>query len=114
MNSLFKNMQINQLSGRLRQIAGTPNVLSMQFSAVDVAGIRESIIMSARQMILRLPDSCSQQRISCSLLTNSDKRLLIHTLSGKSSSDWIILRPKARHHLQRSKQLLRFGPTYIH
>lgn len=29
MNSLFKNMQINQLSGRLRQIAGTPNVLSI-------------------------------------------------------------------------------------
>lgn len=47
MNSLFKNMQINQLSGRLRQIAGTPNVLSMQFSAVDVAGIRESIITIA-------------------------------------------------------------------
>lgn len=33
MNSLFKNMQINQLSGRLRQIAGTPNVLNMQFTA---------------------------------------------------------------------------------
>ena len=47
MNSLFKNMQITQLSGRLRQIAGTPNVLSMQFSAVDVAGIRESIITIA-------------------------------------------------------------------
>ncbi len=49
MNSLFKNMQINQLSGRLRQIAGTPNVLSMQFSAVDVAGIRESIITIANE-----------------------------------------------------------------
>ena len=47
MNSIFKNMQINQLSGRLRQIAGTPNVLSMQFTAVDVAGIRESIITIA-------------------------------------------------------------------
>ena len=47
MNSLFKSMQINQLSGRLRQIAGTPNVLSMQFTAVDVAGIRESIITIA-------------------------------------------------------------------
>ena len=47
MNSLFKNMQITQLSGRLRQIAGTPNVLSMQFSAIDVAGIRESIITIA-------------------------------------------------------------------
>ena len=47
MNSLFKNMQINQLSGRLRQIAGTPNVLSMQFSAV--AGIRESIITIANE-----------------------------------------------------------------
>lgn len=47
MNSLFKNMQISQLSGRLRQIAGTPNILSMQFSAVDVAGIRESIITIA-------------------------------------------------------------------
>ena len=49
MNSLFKIMQINQLSGRLRQIAGTPNVLSMQFSAVDVAGIRESIITIANE-----------------------------------------------------------------
>ena len=49
MNSLFKNIQINQLSGRLRQIAGTPNVLSMQFSAVDVAGIRESIITIANE-----------------------------------------------------------------
>mgnify|MGYP000036682909 FL=1 len=49
MNSLFKNMQINQLSGRLRQIAGTPNVLSMQFSAVDVAGIRESTIAIANE-----------------------------------------------------------------
>ena len=47
MNSLFKNMQINQLSGRLRQIANTPNVLNMQFTAVDVAGIRESIITIA-------------------------------------------------------------------
>ena len=47
MNSLFKNMQINQLSGRLRQIAGTPNVLNMQFTAVDVADIRESIITIA-------------------------------------------------------------------
>lgn len=40
-------MQISQLSGRLRQIAGTPNVLNMQFTAVDVAGIRESIITIA-------------------------------------------------------------------
>jgi len=47
MNSLYKSMQINQLSGQLRQIAGTPNVLSMQFSAVDVADIRESIITIA-------------------------------------------------------------------
>ena len=117
MNSLFKNMQINQLSGRLRQIAGTPNVLSMQFSAVDVAGIRESIITIANECKADDPQIGRQllaARISCALLTNSDKRLLIHTLSGKSSSDWIILRPKARHHLQRSKQLLRFGPTYIH
>ena len=49
MNSLFKNMQINQLSGRLRQIAGTPNVLNMQFTAVDVAGIRESLITIANE-----------------------------------------------------------------
>ena len=49
MNSLFKNMQINQLTGRLRKIAGTPNVLGMQFSAVDVAGIRESIITIANE-----------------------------------------------------------------
>ena len=49
MNSLFKNIQVNQLSGRLRQIAGTPNVLSMQFTAVDVAGIRESIITIANE-----------------------------------------------------------------
>ena len=47
MNSLFRNMQINQLSGRLRQIANTPNVFNMQFTAVDVAGIRESIITIA-------------------------------------------------------------------
>ena len=40
-------MQITQLSGRLRHFAGTPNVLSMQFSAVDVTGIRESIITIA-------------------------------------------------------------------
>lgn len=50
MNSLYMNMQISQLSGRLRQIAGTPNVLNMQFTAVDVAGIRESII--------RIADNC--------------------------------------------------------
>ena len=42
-------MQITQLSGQLRQIAGTPNVLSMQFTAVDVAGIRESIITIANE-----------------------------------------------------------------
>ena len=41
------SMQITQLSDRLRQIASTPNVLSMQFTAVDVAGIRESIITIA-------------------------------------------------------------------
>lgn len=49
MNSLFKNIQINQLSGRLHQIAATPNVLSMQFTAVDVAGIREGIIAIANE-----------------------------------------------------------------
>ena len=49
MNSLFTNMQINQLSGRLRQIANTPNVFNMQFTAVDVAGIRESIITIANE-----------------------------------------------------------------
>lgn len=49
MNSLFMSMQINQLSGRLRQIAGTPNVLNMQFTAVDVASIRESIITIANE-----------------------------------------------------------------
>lgn len=49
MNSLFKNKQIEQLSGRLRQIANTPNVLNMQFTAVDVAGIRESIITIANE-----------------------------------------------------------------
>ena len=43
------SMQINQLSGRLRQIAGTPNVLNMQFTAVDVASIRESIITIANE-----------------------------------------------------------------
>ena len=47
MNSLFRKRQITQLSGRLRQIVGTPNVLSKQFSAVDVADIRESIITIA-------------------------------------------------------------------
>ena len=47
MNPLFIDMQINQLSGRLQQIANTPNVLNMQFTAVDVAGIRESIITIA-------------------------------------------------------------------
>ncbi len=35
--------------GRLRMIAGTPNVLSMQFTAVDVASIRESIITIANE-----------------------------------------------------------------
>jgi len=49
MNSLFKRSLVNQLSSQLRQIAGTPNVLSMQFSAVDVAGIRESIITIANE-----------------------------------------------------------------
>lgn len=47
MNPLFIDMQINQLSGRLRQIAGTPNILSIPFSAVDVANFRESIITIA-------------------------------------------------------------------
>ena len=42
-------MQINQLSNRFRQIANTPNVLNMQFTAVDVAGIRESIITIANE-----------------------------------------------------------------
>lgn len=49
MNPLFMSMQINQLSGQLRQIASTPNVLNMQFTAVDVAGIRESIIRIANE-----------------------------------------------------------------
>ena len=49
MNSLFRNMQIIQLSNRLRQIENTPNVLNMQFTAVDVAGIRESIITIANE-----------------------------------------------------------------
>ena len=49
MNPLFIDMQINQLSSRLRQIANTPNVLNMQFTAVDVAGIRESIIAIANE-----------------------------------------------------------------
>ena len=117
MNSLFKNIQINQLSGRLRQIAGTPNVLSMQFSAVDVAGIRESIITIANECKADDPQIARQLLAAKDILfavNQFGQRLLIHTLSGKSSSDWIILRPKARHHLQRSKQLLRFGPTYIH
>lgn len=47
MNSLYINMQIIQLSERLLQIINTPNVLNMQFTAVDVAGIRESIITIA-------------------------------------------------------------------
>ena len=100
-------MQINQLSGRLRQIAGTPNVLSMQFSAVDVAGIRESIITIANEC------KADDPQIARQLLAAKDILFAVNQ-SGKSSSDWIILRPKARHHLQRSKQLLRFGPTYIH
>lgn len=49
MNSLYYTMQINQLSNRFRQIANTPNVLNMQFTAVDVAGIRESIITIANE-----------------------------------------------------------------
>ena len=49
MNSLYYTMQINQLSNRFRQIANTPNVLNMQFTAVDVAGIRESIIAIANE-----------------------------------------------------------------
>lgn len=49
MNPFFMSMQINQLSGQLRQIANTPNVLNMQFTAVDVAGIRESIITIANE-----------------------------------------------------------------
>ena len=49
MNSLNYTMQINQLSNRFRQIANTPNVLNMQFTAVDVAGIRESIIAIANE-----------------------------------------------------------------
>lgn len=49
MNSLYYTMQINQLSNRFRQIANTPNVLNMQFTAVDVAGIRESTIAIANE-----------------------------------------------------------------
>ena len=49
MYSLFITTQINQLSSRLRQIANTPNVLNMQFTAVDVAGIRENIITIANE-----------------------------------------------------------------
>lgn len=49
MSPLFIDMQINRLSSRLRQIANTPNVLNMQFTAVDVAGIRESIIAIANE-----------------------------------------------------------------
>lgn len=49
MNLLYYSMQINQLSNRFRQIANTPNVLNMQFTAVDVAGIRESIIAIANE-----------------------------------------------------------------
>lgn len=47
MNPLLKNIRLSQLSNQLRQIASTPNILNIQFSAVDVAGIRESIITIA-------------------------------------------------------------------
>ena len=49
MNSLFKNMQINQLSGRLVQITNIPNALITPFSATDVADIREKIIAVSRE-----------------------------------------------------------------
>ena len=49
MNSLFKNMQINQLSGRLVQIANMPNALITPFRATDVADIREKIITISRE-----------------------------------------------------------------
>lgn len=49
MNPILMNMQISQLSGRLRQIAGTPNILSIPFSGVDVANFRESIITIANE-----------------------------------------------------------------
>lgn len=49
MNSLFKNMQITQLSGRLVQIANMPNALITPFRATDVADIRERIITISRE-----------------------------------------------------------------
>lgn len=66
MNSLFRNMQIIQLSNRLRQIANTPNVLNMQFTAVDVAGIRENIITIANEC------NADDPQIARQLLTAKD------------------------------------------
>ena len=73
MNSLFTNMQINQLSGRLRQIADTPNALSMQFSAVDVASIRESIITIADACKADDPQIARQLRAAKDILFASNQ-----------------------------------------
>ena len=66
MNPLLKDIQLKQLSNQLRQIANTPNILNIQFSAVDVAGIRESIIAIA--------NNCKEadSQISQQLLTAKD------------------------------------------
>ena len=73
MNPLFIDMQINQLSGRLRQIANTPNVLNMQFTAVDVAGIRESIITIASENRVNNPQIAQQLLAAKDILFAADQ-----------------------------------------
>ena len=73
MNPLFIDMQINQLSGRLQQIANTPNVLNMQFTAVDVAGIRESIITIASESRVNNPQIAQQLLAAKDILFAADQ-----------------------------------------
>lgn len=73
MNSLYMNVQINQLSEQLRQIVNTPNVLNMQFTAVDVANIRERIITIADECKADNPQIARQLLKAKDILFYSDQ-----------------------------------------
>ena len=117
MNPLFIDMQINQLSGRLRQIAGTPNILSIPFSAVDVANFRESIITIANGCKTDEPQIARQLLAAKEILFAFNpfgQGIIIRTLSVRFFSGWIIFQPNSRNNPQKNKRLAICGFTYTH
>lgn len=73
MNPVLYTLEINRLSGQLRQIANTPNIMNMQFTAVDVAGIRESIITIAENCKADNPKLARQLLAAKEILFATDR-----------------------------------------